>query len=358
VPPSRGNADDAAPAIDALIHGRLSDLPDVQPLMGLTSIVGRAPFAAAGDAWGDTVDVYRFGAFACLWALAALALALGRSLRRVSTIGAVVVVGLVMFNPATRDALRAGHPEELLLAATAVGAVWLTLRAATTASGVLAGLAIGTKPFGVFTLLPQAIVAGRRRVATLATAIAVGAVLALPLPLLSPHTYVDGSKALAKHTRVYATSIWWPLGHARELRVSPGVGPETVTVRLMPLGFDRGTGTIVAAVFALAISLAAGIRRGEDLGADALGLLGAIFFARSFFDPQNLEYYAAPGFAALIAWEVLARRRPPILSLVAVAFDALTFHDGLGHAGLQSAVFLLWIVPLTAYLAAVSVRRA
>jgi hypothetical protein len=72
---------------------------------------------------------------------------------------------------------------------------------------------------------------------------------------------------------------------------------------------------------------------------------------------MNLEYYAAPGFAALIAWEVLARRRPPVLSLIAVALDALTFHGGLGRAGLQSALFLLWILPLTAYLVGVTTRR-
>jgi len=356
-PGSLGNPDDAAPALDALIHGRVADLPRVQPLMGLGSIVGRAPFAAAGDSWGDTTAVYRFGAFACLWALAVLALLLGRALLPVSKVGAIVAVGLMMLNAAARDALRDGHPEELLLASASVAALWLALRDNSKASGALAGLAIGTKPFGVLTMLPQAIISGSRRVTMLGTAVVVGAVLTLPLPLLSPQTFVDGSRALSKHERIYATSIWWPFGHDREIQFSTGTGDENLHVRAMPWSFNRGTGAIAAVLFALAVSLLAGLRRGEGLAADALALLGAIFFARAFLDPMNLEYYAAPGFAALIAWEVLARRRPPVLSLIAVALDALTFHGGLGRAGLQSALFLLWILPLTAYLVGVTTRR-
>lgn len=351
------NPDDAAPAIEALLHGRFGDLPDDQPLMGLVTILGRVPFAALGDAFGGTLAVYRFGAFACLWVLAFLALTLARSLLDVSRIGAVAVVALIMFNPATTKALEVGHPEELVLAATACAAVWLSVRRRERPAGVLSGLAIGTKPFGALALLPSLAAAGPHRRTVLAVGLVVGLLFTLPLPLLSPSTYLDGSRALAGHKRVYATSIWWPIGDNREIALSTGQGREIHQVRIMPAGLSRGTGTIAAGLFAIALTLLAARRRGEALGADALALLAAIFFARAFLDPQNLGYYSVAAFTGLIAWEVVARRRPPLLGTLAVGFAALTFHSSVGYNGLQAAVYLLWILPLTAYLTTVVIRR-
>src|SRR5438067_2043871 len=66
--------DNAGPAIDALIHGHLGSFIGHQPLMGLTSIVLRAPFAAAVTALGGTERLaYSLGAMACLLPLMLLA---------------------------------------------------------------------------------------------------------------------------------------------------------------------------------------------------------------------------------------------------------------------------------------------
>jgi hypothetical protein len=178
------------------------------------------------------------------------------------------------------------------------------------------------------------------------------------MPALAPSTYKDGNRVLAEHKRVYAPSIWWPVGKDRRVAFSTGAGPETQRVRFMPGSLNRGIATIAAAVFAVAATLLVAARRGGSLGFDALALLASLFFARGFFDPQNLEYYAAPGFVALIAWEVLARRRAPLLSAAAIALDALTFHGTVGYAGAEAAVYLAWVLPLTAYLIAVSAQRS
>lgn len=323
--------------------------------MGLVTVLLRAPFAALGSALGGDLAVYRLGAFACLWVLAAVVLALALELR--SLVGAIAVVLLVLLTPPTTTAVTSGHPEELVLAATAVASVWLTALGLSRFGGIAAGLAIGTKPFGVFALLASASTTWSRVRQTVVAGLLVGAVFTLPLPALSPATYRHGSQVLARYKRVFSASVWWPVAEKRELAFSTGQGRETQTLHLMPGGFDRGSGTIAAVLFALLASAAAFLGRRAPLRFDALALLAAMFFARAFFDPENLEYYAAPGFAALVAWEVLARRRIPILSAVALALDYLTFHGGLGRANLQATVYLLWILPLTGYLVAVCTRR-
>jgi Glycosyltransferase family 87 len=325
--------------------------------MGLTSIVLRAPFAALGDALGGQLSTYRLGAFACLWTLAGLALALALALRRESELGAWITVPLLMLNPITTTAVTSGHPEELVLAASAAAGVWLAARGLAQSGGALTGVAIGVKPFGGFAFIP-ALLATRRQAGQVAiVALVVGALLTLPLPAFAPHVYIDGGKTIARHKRIYAASIWWPVGNDRRLVFSTGQGPETQTLREMPGGLDRGTSTLAGALFALTAGLLVALRRRDDLGFDALALLAAVFFARAFFDSENLEYYAAPALAALAAWEVLGRRRPPLLTAVVVALDLLTFHAGLGRAGLQATIFLLWVLPLTGYLLAVAAAR-
>src|SRR5205823_9888902 len=76
------NPDNAAPAIDALIHGHIGRVPSVQPVMGPVSILLRAPFAALGQAVGGRTLEYRMGALACLWLLAALAFVIAAPVHR------------------------------------------------------------------------------------------------------------------------------------------------------------------------------------------------------------------------------------------------------------------------------------
>jgi hypothetical protein len=355
-----GNPDDAARAIYALSQGRLGDMPREQPLMGLVSILARAPFAAIGNALDGQLLEYRLGAFVCLWALAVLALAVALALRGRSRAGAAAVVVLILLNPVTTTAVTSGHPEELMLAAFSAGAVWAAADGFVIPAGVLAGLAIGTKPFGLFAVVPALLAsppAVARRIT--AVAIAVGLLFTVPLPALSPHIYLDGSRALAKHKRIYAASVWWPLGHNRTLEFSTGGRtPDTERLRLMPGRLDRGSGTVASLLFALSAGALVGLRRrARPLGRDALALLAAILMARSFLDPQNLEYYAAPAIVALVAWEALARARIPLLSAIVVAADVITFHAGLGRGDAQAALFIAWSVGLTAYLVAVCARR-
>src|SRR5947209_1457831 len=54
------SGDNAGPALAALAHGDLAGFSQRQPLMGLTSLLLRLPFAAAGSALGaGQLTIYR-----------------------------------------------------------------------------------------------------------------------------------------------------------------------------------------------------------------------------------------------------------------------------------------------------------
>jgi len=88
------------------------------------------------------------------------------------------------------------------------------------------------------------------------------------------------------------------------------------------------------------------VRRGRR-SADAMLLLALLMAIRFAFDTWDTVYYPLPFIFALIAWESLERRRPPILSLAASVAVWLVFVVVPEHASpdAQSAAFLVFAVP-------------
>ena len=351
--------DDAGPAIWALMHGRFGDLPDVQPLMGLTSILWRLPFAAVGYLTGGLLGEYRFGAFACAWPLVTLGFALAAALREQPPLIRLTPALLIVLTPAMTQAITAGHPEDLLMAALAVAGVWAVVERRVTLGAILLGLAIGTKPFGAFALAAALLGAPQHWRRVLPITLLVAALLVLPLPVSSLHTYRALASELGHYKRVYSSSLWWSVSDERTIPISTGEpGPEELTIHVMKGGLDRGSGTEVMGLFALVVLGLGWLQaRRRALGFDALALLCACLLGRAVLDPLNLEYYMAPAIAALIAWEVLARRRAPFAGALAVALDYLTFHAGLARADPQATVLALWSIATFAFLAISLGRR-
>src|SRR5947209_3243457 len=150
----RSAGDNPAPAIVALSHFDLTRFATVQPLMGLTSLVLRAPVVAISAPLGaGWMLQYRLGTILCLLPLALLAVALGR--RRPALTVAAPAALLLLAGPATLSALGSGHPEELLAAALATGAVLLAHRDRALSAGVCLGLAVATKQWAVIALVPM-----------------------------------------------------------------------------------------------------------------------------------------------------------------------------------------------------------
>ena len=348
---------DAAAPIGALARGDLGEFFDYAPLMGSFSLVLRAPLAALAGA--DDLLSYRLGALVCLLPLGLLAVWLERLMaERGQPLGTrLVVAGLCLVNPLTADAILWGHPEELLCAALCVGAVVAMLRDRPVAAAVLLGLALATKQWAVLAILPVLLAARGRQVRPLVIGGGVAAALLLPLLVANPGSFLETMRAALGATpgsgsRVGALEVWWPFATERELAVSDGVGTVAVTRYSLPDGFITFTRILIVGL-ALPLSALFWRRRAQLQRQDVLALLALLFLLRCALDPQDNEYYHLPFLVALAAWEGLRRQGLPLVTMLAatamwLVFDQLAPPSGYGAT---TAMYLAWVVPLTAWLA-------
>lgn len=346
---------DAGPGIAALAHGRLGDFFAHQPLMGGLSVLVRAPLAALAVALGhaDELTVYRVGAVPCVAAAGALGLHLARRLaaRGRPRGEQLVVAALVLLNPMTFQALRFGHPEELLGGALCVAAVLVASRDRPLLAGLALGCAVGTKQWAVIAILPVLLVAPGRRARLLGVAAVVGAALWLPLALGDAGTFVErNSKADATHW-VTPTNVWWAAASAEGREVFDGVETLVVTRKLDdPLA--RVPRPLIVLV-AIGLALLAWRRRQGRLDvADALALLALVFLARCVLEPANVGYYHVPLLLSLAGWEAHRRRGLPVVTLLAALATWLTYRQFPSRTpDLVNVLYLAWTAPLAAGLA-------
>ncbi len=314
--------DNAAPAMAALVRGQLSQLAARQPVMGLVSLVWRAPFVGVGI-WlgaGDQL-VYQLGAAACLISVLALVAWLAGRTESVAQIGAALVaVGVILAGPVTRQALLMGHPEEVLTTVLAAGAVIAAGDDRRGWAAVLLGLAVGSKPWAllatpcVLLALPEAGGALRVRapVAIRAAAIALPAVALLPAADLAAFRHSE--HLIGGLNGTTPLSLWWPVR-------GPALGRPGVPFRLLPLSLTRTD----AAAMVLSLGVAAvwiyGRRaaRGRSGTVDGLALLALTGLLRCLADPAPVTYYFVPVIIPLALWEAGSRRRLPVAAVLASA---------------------------------------
>ncbi len=349
--------DNPAPAIDALVDGRIGAALDLHPWMGSLSLLLRWPFAAAGEAAGlGELAVYKLGALVCFIALGLLALVLDR---RLSTQGRslttrLIASGAMLINPATVSAVRQGHPEELLTTALCVGAV-LAARRRPIAAALLLGLALGTKQWALvaFPVVIVAALPGRRwRLAM--TAIAIAGAITLPLVVDAPDRLWTIVAEASSPAAVAPANVWAPFAESRVRTFFDGEDMQTVTGYAMPRAlrpFPRPLILLAPIVLSLLV-----VRRGPRSLTEALGLLALCFLIRCLLDPVNLAYYYVPFLAAMVFYEALRWERPPILTLVSAAGVWITF-DAFDDRTATSVAWALWALPMAVALAVLVVRR-
>jgi hypothetical protein len=342
------SADNAAPALRALAHGHLSSFLARQPLMGLSSLLLRAPAVWASAALGGgPLLAYRLGALACMFAAALLASwvildgwrAGGRWAGGLA--GAAILIGAP-----TVQALRSGHPEEVLAATLAAAALLAAERGQPAAAGALVGAAIGAKEWAMIALVPLALaLAGsreRRRAAAAGLPLALA--LALAPALANPTAFARAARSLGTSRLATALSAWWPLSaHAPH-------GPAAARLAgTLPAGLDKTTalalGLAAAAAALLTLACVAQRRRGwlrsRGRRIDPWALLCLLAFVRCLADPGPVEYYYVAPMIPLAVWEAAVRRRLPVGTLATLAALWLTYHDAasLGPAS-ESALTL------------------
>jgi len=344
--------DNAAPAVADLAHFRLAALAAHQPLMGLTSLLVRAPAQALADGLGaGSLTAYRLGAIACLIPACLLASWLvvrsRAGTRRLVGAGAAAIV--ILAGPATRDALAVGHPEEVLAAALATAAVLAAAQSRHTPAAILLGAAIGTKQWALVAAPCVYVALGDRRVSTIVKAGAVGIVLTAALPLADLTAFHAASGVGGTHY-TDAFSAWWPISP----RYPGTVGSRSEAHQLV-FGLTRSAAgalfiVLVAAVAACRVRLAGAMRA---VRVDPLALLALAALVRCVGDPAALKYYFVALTIPLATWESAALDRLPIVSALNWISIALLFSPsvfaGLGP-GADNALVLGWAAALGVYL--------
>ena len=302
---------EARPSVDALLGGHFGLFLQRAPAYG-GSLLLRAPFMELVRPWaGDSTVVYLAGAVPCVAALIALGIWLSGRLAKLDhgRVARAATVAICIANPITISALQQGHPEELLGAALCVAAVLCAQRDRATWSGVLVGVAIANKPWGVLAAGPVLIALPRHRVRAVVGMVAVAGLILAPFTLVRSSALVGQTRAVGLTTGwiFNPQQVWWffgsPNGAEFGGRVSPvwlhGLGHTLPLAVMPPLSFG----------YALLARRRPALRQ-----RDALLLLALLLFLRCVLDPWDVVYYPAPFLIALIAWETTTYDRPPILA--------------------------------------------
>jgi uncharacterized membrane protein (UPF0127 family) len=349
---------EAAAAYKALSHGDIGGFLGQVPAYG-GSLVLRAPFAWVASALGGgELAVYRAVSIPCLLAFAFVALVV---VRRMGACGRptkerALVLGLCVANPVTLRALYMGHPEEMLCAAFAIGAVLAAADRRTLWAAVLLGLAIATKAWAVLAIGPVLIALPSRRLVALGVAGAVTAAVLAPIALFAPHA--AGLVSAASHTDEIFNpwQLFWWLGEPDHLFRDLQTGATLTGYRVAPNWLLPLTHPLIALLVVPLSLMWARVRGAAPRinGEHALGLLALLFLLRCALDPWNNVYYELPFLLALLAWEALCRpNREPLLAFCATALVWVSFEVVPNYVSpdLQSAFFLAWSLPFAVWLA-------
>ena len=349
-------------AFKSLVEGNVGGFLTQIPAYG-GSLVLRAPFAGIAAALGGgELAVYRAVSIPCLVAVAVLGIFLVRRLdgRARSRGVRALVLGLCVVNPITIRALEIGHPEELLCAAFAIGALLAAIDGRTVLAAVLLGLAIATKSWAVLAIGPVLLALPDRRVLVLAIAGGVTAAVLTPILLAGSHGAIITGSTQTGHIFVPWQTFWF-LGESGHVVIGGNGLPKPAGYRVPPEWLSPLTHPFIAfLVVPLSLAWARVHRRASRFGGEQLLLLLALLLLlRCILDPWNVIYYELPFLLALLAWEALCRPdRPPVLALAATVIVWVTFErapDWLSP-DMQCVFFLAWSLPLAAWLACEAFR--
>lgn len=311
--------------LQALLSGRILAFLQTAPSYG-PSLVMRAPFALIATlAHGTELLVYRFSALPCLIALAGLGVWIAPRLRAAGRgwIAILLTLALCVANPVTYYALAIGHPEEVLGAVLCVAAVIVAQRGHVNLAGVLLGLAIANKEWGVVAIGPVLIALPANRWRALIIAAGVCAAALGPIALASSTAKAASARLTVSDTTTYfyPQQIWWFFGsHGHWV---PAMRGQLMPGFRVPPSWLPGRAHELIAWIGLPLTLLAVWRRMPR--ENALALLALLLLLRCMLDPWDLVYYPIPFIVALLGWETLARHRAPIGALLATVATWLIF---------------------------------
>jgi hypothetical protein len=312
---------DGGPPIADFLGGHLTAFFHHEPAMGSLALFLRLPFAALAFLGSPTPrTIYLYGCVPCVVSVGLLGMALARVARSQGTgvVGQLAIVAVCLVNPLVRNALALGHPEELLTASLAVGAVVAARERRQLPAAILLGLALATKQWAVVFVLPVLLLgAGRRR--TLGVALAVASAVSLPLFAGSPTDFLKTQIGLAhmQFLEPASDSWWYPI--APSVRVPIVLDGHPAVVSLARLSPDVA-GLLHPLILGLAALLATALwrrRRGRPSSDEVFALMALILLLRCTLDTETMPYYHAALLLTLLAWDALDGGRIPTRALAA-----------------------------------------
>ena len=318
------DGDNAAPAIDALVHARLGAFFSHQPVMGLTSLLLRAPCAwMAGRLGAGELTIYGVGTLVCLGGLAWLGgMIVSRSRPGRDRVVAALAALFLVANPLTSSAITIGHPEEVLAIALASAAVLAASAGHLRSAGLMLGLAIGCKPWALLAFPVVLLVSRDRRLIVAVIALVVAIPLAVVAPLVDLKAFGEATRAIGGGRLADPFSVWWAVGE----HVVRSSGTAATSARQLPFGLTR-TDAMVSGGLLVALGLVAVMRdRLRDLRLiDGLALLALLCLVRCVLDPEPLEYNFIVVLVPLLVWELQARGGVPIFAVAFALFASLLY---------------------------------
>ena len=298
---------DAGPAISALLHGHLHAFASAQPAMGQLSLLLRLPFAAIAYLGSPTqLEVYRWGAVPCVLSVALLGCWLARIARARGSgaPGQTAIVAICLFNPLVASALGSGHPEELLTASLAAGAIVAAAQRRALLGTILIGLAIASKQWALIALFPMLAVFGGRRLRILAGAGAIVAAISLPAFVIAPSSFLHDQLGLADGHTLSPTAYSWlfPLTPTITRHLAGGIvwhGPQ------LPAALVGALHPSMIAIGAAAGAYLAFDARGTISVSRLCAAVSLALLLRCTLDTETVPYYHACLLFVLVGWDAL-----------------------------------------------------
>jgi hypothetical protein len=340
---------EARPAFDALLGGHVLQFLRLAPAYG-GSLVIRAPFVLVPKLWGGgELTTFRAAAAPCLIASGVFGVWLVSKMRKrgATKIATGVALMLCVANPITLLALDVGHPEELLGAVLCVAAVLAAMGNRPLWAGVILGLAVANKESAIVAVGPVLLALPEHRIRAILAAAAVAALVLLPLAAEGGFVTQAKSAAAPGGSIFSPYQFWWFLGpHLHVISAA-----EPWATRMDPAWLAKLAHPLIAGIALPLTLLCACLRRRRTPrpANEALLLLVFLLLLRCALDPWDNWYYPLPFLFALLAWETLTFRRPPLLALTAACAVWFMFHQAVPSHGFstdaQFWIFLVFTLP-------------
>jgi hypothetical protein len=310
-------ASDAGPALAHIARGDLAGFFHFQPAMGAFSLFVRAPFVIAARALH--LNLYGAGSLPCVLSVVVVGLWLARraAARGMGRAGQAALVAACLLNPLVGASLYWGHPEELLTASLAVGALLAADEDRLGRCVLLAGLAVATKQWAAIFVVPCVLILPRGRVRAAVGIVAVAALVTLPMVLADFGAFMRMYHYIARPQDVVTLFTWlYPFSPTGVVHITNPFGDSRSFIGHQLTAVVASVSRPAIIMSGVALPLLAWWRDRRVPAARILRLLGIACVVRCSLDPGGANYYLFPLLLVLAAIDIADGRSFPAASVV------------------------------------------